>query len=139
MRRALAIASVLLAAGALAVFATGSGDAGISALVALGRLYDDFAATLRTSDIPSYLTGEQATMYRMAVDDQAYAMDQKAAAHYAEAVATSFRLTLYGEDSAWAARRLGELRPDEGLYERLPGGPYIALRGPVVTSFEPTL
>lgn len=123
-----------------AVVATGSGEWGIASLVALGKLYDEFAQAFRAAELPSYLTGDQAELYRSAVADQAYAMDERAAAHYLLAVETSCRLTWYDDASAYAVRRLGELRPDDhpGVLEQLPEPRYLVSKI-ARFSFEPTL
>ncbi len=99
----------------------GAGEWGIAALVALGKVYEDMAISLRTGDAPAYLTAEQVELYRMQIEDKAYVQDEKAVNAYKTALDKSFELTLYNENTAYATRQLGVLRPDEypGLSEVL--------------------
>ncbi|MEN0063056.1 MAG: tetratricopeptide repeat protein [Myxococcota bacterium] len=99
----------------------GAGRWGIAALVALGKTYDNMAKSLRTSDVPSYLTDEQVEFYSMTIEDRAYLQEEKAVSAFKLAIDKSFELTLYNDDSAFATRRLGELRPEDypGLHEQL--------------------
>jgi len=99
----------------------GAGRWGIAALVALGRVYDDMAESLRTSDVPSYLTEEQVEFYSMKIEDRAYLQEEKAVEAFKVAIDKSYNLTLYNDDTAFANRRLGELRPEDypGMYEQL--------------------
>ena len=70
-------------------------------------------AALANSYIPDYLTADQAEMYKMGLDDKAYLQEEKAVEAYRLALEKSFELNLYNDNTAYATRRLGELRPDE--------------------------
>ena len=103
------------------VVAVGAGEWGLAALVALGRAYEDMGDTLRNGDMPYYLTEEQREIYGMAIEDKVYVQEEKAVEAYRLALEKSYELTLYNENTAFATRRLGELRPDDfpGLQEQL--------------------
>ena len=95
------------------ILATGAGEWGLAAIIELGKAYDDMGAALANSYIPDYLTADQAEMYKMGLDDKAYLQEEKAVEAYRLALEKSFELNLYNDNTAYATRRLGELRPDE--------------------------
>ena len=96
-----------------AIVKTGSGEWGLAALVQLGRAYENMAESLKNSYVPYYLTEDQAEMYRMGLEDKAYVQVEKAVNVYSQALAKAYELNLYNENTAYATRRLGELRPDD--------------------------
>ncbi len=104
-----------------AVVQTGAGEWGLAALVSLGKAYENMAVSLRTGDVPFYLTEDQMELYSMAIEDKAYVQDEKAVNAYDLALGKSYELTIYNENTAYATRRLGTLRPDDfpGLNEQL--------------------
>ncbi len=89
------------------------GEWSLAALVELGKIWENFGTTVVESYVPSYLTENQADLYRMGLEDRAYTQREKAANFYAEAIKQAFSVNLYNEQTAFAIRRLGELRPDE--------------------------
>lgn len=103
------------------IVGTGAGEWGLAALVRVGQANENMAQSLLNSHIPSYLTQDQIELYRMALEDNAYKPTEKAVTYYAAALDKSFELNLYDENTAFATRRLAELRPkdfpalDEGL------------------------
>jgi TolA-binding protein len=103
------------------IISTGAGKWGIAGLVKLGQIYENMAKTFDTGHIPSYLTDSQREIYEMKIEDQVYQWEEKAVQAYKLAVDKSYELTEYNENTALAARRLGELRPDDfpGLWEKL--------------------
>lgn len=117
------------------IIKTGAGEWGLASLVALGRVYENFAETLITSDIPSYLTKDQADIYRMTLEDRAYVQNEKAVEAYTLALGKSYELRLYNDNTAFATRRLGELRPDDypGLAEEIPSPGFVSEK---VRTFE---
>lgn len=80
------------------------------------------------SYIPSYLTEDQAELYKMALEDKAYPATEKAVAAYDAALNKAYELSLYNEHTAEATRRLGVLRPSDypGLFETIPEARYAA-------------
>ncbi len=58
----------------------------------------------------------------MTLQDKAFPQIEKAVAAYSQALSKGFELSLYNDNTAFAARRLGELRPKEfpGLFETIP-------------------
>lgn len=100
---------------------TGAGEWGLAALVALGQAYENMAHALRTGDTPYYLTDDQREIYMMTLEDRAYMQEEKAVEAYKLALEKSFELTLYNDNTAFATRKLGELRPNDypGLQEDL--------------------
>ena len=103
------------------IIETGAGEWGLAALINMGRAYEDMGGTLIESPNPYYLTDDQIEMYRMGIEDLVYGQEEKAIAAYKLALEKSFELTLYNDNTAFATRRLGELRPDDfpGLEEQL--------------------
>ena len=93
------------------VLDSGSGAWGVAAIVQLGRAYEDMAATLEASHVPSFLTEEQAVYYRQDMGTQADLVRFKAAEAYGTALQKALELDLYGEDAAFARERLHELDP----------------------------
>ncbi len=100
---------------------TGAGEWGLAAIVQLGKVYDNMGDSLANSAIPYYLTDDQREMYQMALEDRVYPQIEKAVGAYGIALDKSYNLTLYNENTAYAVRRLGELRPADfpGLEEEL--------------------
>jgi cellulose synthase operon protein C len=93
------------------IIGTGAGEWGLAGLVALGKAYENMAAALRESYIPPNLNADQKEFYKMGLEDRAFPQVEKAVEAYNTAVQKSFELSLYNENTAYAIRRLGELRP----------------------------
>jgi hypothetical protein len=123
------------------VVETGAGEWGLASLVALGKAYENMAESLRTSDRPDYLTAEQEEFYTMALEDKAYVQEEKAINAFKLALDKSYELTLYNENTAYATRRLGELRPDEfqGLSEQLLDPRWTSSKGGKSYDYETSL
>ncbi len=119
------------------IIATGAGRWGLASLVRLGRAYENLGEALLNSYVPSYLTEDQAEIYKMALEDKAYPAAQKAAAVYQAGLDKAFELSIYNDDTAEATRRLGVIAPDEypGLFETVPA-PRYASPSTKVASFE---
>ncbi|MCO4746546.1 MAG: tetratricopeptide repeat protein [Proteobacteria bacterium] len=100
---------------------TGAGEWGLAALVKLGQAYENMGESLKNSHVPSYLTPDQVELYTMAIEDKVYPQVEKSVAAYQASLGKSYELTLYNENTAFATRRLGELRPNDfpGLREEL--------------------
>jgi tetratricopeptide (TPR) repeat protein len=105
----------------LPVVSTGAGEWGLASLVALGKAYENMAESLRTGDVPSYLNEEQREFYGMGIEDKAYVQDEKAINAYKLALEKSYQLTIYNDNTAYATRQLGVLRPEDfpGLSEQV--------------------
>ncbi len=101
---------------------TGAGPWGLASLVAIGRVYENMGDTLRNSQCPYYLSEDQCQLYKLQIADKAFVQTEKAVDAYKLALEKAFELKLYNDDTAFATRRLGELRPDEfpGLFETVP-------------------
>lgn len=95
------------------IIAVGAGEWGLASLVTLGKAYDNMGATLENSHIPSYLTDDQAEIYKMQLEDRAYVQEEKAVNAYKLALEKAYEFNLYNDNTAYATRQLGELRPDE--------------------------
>ncbi|MBM76631.1 MAG: hypothetical protein CMK59_14590 [Proteobacteria bacterium] len=95
------------------VIAIGGGEWTLAAVVQIGRAYDNYAQTIQNSYIPTYLSEDQKELYNMQLEDRTYQYQQKAIAYYQKALEVAFELNLYNETTAFATRRLGELRPEE--------------------------
>jgi tetratricopeptide (TPR) repeat protein len=121
------------------VIQTGSGEWGLAAMVALGKAQENLAQTLLDGDVPSFLNAEQAEAYRTLMTDIAYLRIDEAVQLYAGALDQAYGLTLYNDDTAYAARRLGELRPADypRLEEEVPAAGFTA-SGIPATGYEAT-
>jgi tetratricopeptide (TPR) repeat protein len=119
---------------------TGAGEYGVAALVDLGKLYENLAESLRTSYVPPSLNEEQREFYADSLEDKAFPNDEKATQAYTQALQTSYRLNLYTDNTAYAVRRLGELRPADypGLNEDMLTPRYTS-KAVVESTFEPAL
>jgi tetratricopeptide (TPR) repeat protein len=91
----------------------GAGEWGLAALVQAGRAYEDMADSLVGSFIPSYLTEDQVDLYKMGLEDKAYLQTEKAVNTYAQALGEAYKYNVYDDNTAFATRRLGELRPED--------------------------
>lgn len=123
-----------------AIVATGAGEWGLAAVVRLGQVYENMAETLKNSHIPSYLTADQRDIYNMAIEDKVYPLTEKAISAYTLALEKSYGLTLYNDNTAFATRQLGKLRPNDfpGLEEELITPRYTSQKSRSFT-FEPAL
>ncbi len=119
-----------------AIIETGAGEWGLAALIALGQAYENMGQTLKKSPCPFYLTDDQCSIYTMTLEDRTYVQTEKAVGVYKIALDKAFELKLYNDDTAFAVRRLGELRPADypGLFETIPQPGLTAER---VRTFEP--
>ncbi len=115
------------------VLNTGAGEWGLASLVKLGQVYEDMADTFTNSKCPSYLTTDQCEIYSAQIGDKGFPQIEKAVASYSEALKKAYELNLYNDNTAYATRQLGVLRPLEypGLYEIVPQNRFTA---PAVTS-----
>lgn len=111
-----------------AILNTGAGEWGLASLTRLGQVYENMSESLKTSAAPSYLTEDQLEIYRMQLEDKAFPQVEKAVTAYSEALKKAYELNLYNDNTAFATRRLGELRPDEypGLFEKVPESKFSA-------------
>ena len=82
-------------------------------MVELGRVYENMAATLEQSYVPSYLTPEQRLIYTDHLSDGVVAQQQKAIEAYDLCVQRSFELNLYNQNTRAALASLGALDPVE--------------------------
>jgi TolA-binding protein len=116
---------------------TGAGEWGLASLVQLGKAYENMGTTLETSYMPEYLNEEQRFFYSNSLKDKAYVQVEKAVNVYAEALKKAYELNLYNENTDFATRQLGKLRPDDfpALVEELPM-PRFTSRSVAETKFE---
>lgn len=91
----------------------GVGEWGLASLVQAGKAYEDMSDSLINSFIPDYLTEDQTEIYRMGLEDKAYVQTEKAVNAYSQALGEAYKYNLYNDNTAYATRRLGELRPDD--------------------------
>ncbi len=103
------------------IVSTGAGEWGLASLVKVGQAYENMGEALRNSPCPSYLSVEQCELYKISLEDKVFVQVEKAVNAYNLTLEKSFQLSLYNENTAFATRRLGELRPNDfpGLEERL--------------------
>ena len=124
----------------LEIIRTGAGEYGLAALVDLGKVYENLAESLRNSYVPPNLNEEQREYYADSLEDKAYPNDEKATQAYTQALSKSYELNLYNDNTAYAVRRLGELRPADfpGLEEDMLTPRYTS-KSVVESNFEPAL
>jgi hypothetical protein len=122
------------------IIRTGAGEWGLAALVRVGQAYENMADSLKNSYIPEYLSADQREFYVMALEDKIYPQQEKAVEAYTNALEKSFELSLYNENTAYATRRLGDLRPDDfpGLSEGLLKPGYVTTHG-AASNYETAL
>ncbi len=115
------------------VLNTGAGEWGLASLVKLGQVYEDMADTFQNSKCPSYLTSDQCDLYKAQVGDKGFPQIEKAVSAYSNALKKAYELNLYNDNTAYATRQLGVLRPLDypGLYEIVPQNRFTA---PAVTT-----
>ncbi|MEQ1564959.1 MAG: tetratricopeptide repeat protein [Myxococcota bacterium] len=123
------------------VVATGAGEWGLASLVALGKAYENMADALINGDKPYYLSEDQLEIYNMGLQDRAYVQQEKAVNAYKLALDKSYELTLYNENTGYATRQLGVLRPDDfsGLTEQLVDPRFTSSKAAKKYPFEPSL
>jgi hypothetical protein len=85
----------------------------LSAIVEIAKAYDNYADSIKNSYVPSFLDEDQAELYKMQMEDQAFPYYEKATQTYQQALEFAFKYNVYTDATAEATRRLGELRPDE--------------------------
>lgn len=97
------------------ILRTGSGEWGLASATTLGKAYENMAWTLScdNSYVPTYLNEGQREIYCMGLEDKAFVQTEKAAAAYALALEKAYELNLYNDNTAYATRQLGQMRPDE--------------------------
>lgn len=96
-----------------AIINVGAAEWGLASLVALGKAYDNMGDSLLNSYIPDFLTDDQRDFYQMGLEDKAYVQEEKAVNAYKLALDEAYRANLYNDNTAYATRQLGVLRPDE--------------------------
>lgn len=96
-----------------AILNTGAGEWGMASLVRLGQVYENMAASLETSASPSYLTEDQREIYMADLSTKAFPLIERAVTAYKSGLEKAYQLNLYNDNTAFATRRLGELRPTE--------------------------
>jgi tetratricopeptide (TPR) repeat protein len=125
----------------LPIVDTKAGEWGLASLTALGKSYENMAETLRTGDVPSYLSDDQREFYMMGIEDKAYVLEEKAVNAYTLALEKAYQLTIYNDDTAYATRQLGVLRPDDypGLTEQVLDPRWTAQKAGSKFDFEKSL
>lgn len=96
-----------------AILNTGAGEWGLASLVKLGQAYENMADSLLNATPPSYLTEDQKEIYQSEISTRAFPLVERAVAAYSQGLEKAYELNLYNDNTAFATRRLGELRPTE--------------------------
>ncbi len=110
------------------VVGLGSTPWAIESLVRMGRAYEDLSAAILASWVPAHLTPDQQEIYRMRLEDLAWAPRERAATFYEAAATRAASLTFRSEATVYAASRLRALgRPDAPVpVETLPRAEFFA-------------
>jgi tetratricopeptide (TPR) repeat protein len=107
---------------AAAILETGSGRWGVAALALLGEGHEHMALALRGAFVPTYLSAEQAELYRALLNDRAGQQEILAVEVYSAAFDKARQLALYTPAALAARARLAALAPEDWppAYEELP-------------------
>ena len=97
----------------LEVAGMAAGKFTISAIVEIGKAYEDYADAIKNSYVPSFMDEDQQELYKMQLEDQAFPYYNMATDAYQKALEFAFQYNLYTDASAEATRRLGALKPSE--------------------------
>ncbi|MBI3183832.1 MAG: tetratricopeptide repeat protein [Myxococcales bacterium] len=104
------------------VLAIGAGEWGIAALTRIGTAYADFAQNFIDSPNPKGLDEEQLEMYRGALEEKAFPLEEKSIEALEKALAKSYELAIYNEWTLQAQDKLNKYRP--GTYGKVREVPF---------------
>lgn len=85
----------------------------LAAIVEIGKAADNYANSITGSYIPYWFDEDQTTMWTMRLEDQAYVYNERAVEYYELALVKAYEGNIYNKYTAYAVRRLGELRPND--------------------------
>lgn len=85
----------------------------IAAIVEIGKAADNYADSILNSYIPYWFDQDQTDMWKMRLEDQAYVYNERSVEFYELALNKAYDGNIYNEYTAYAVRRLGELRPND--------------------------
>ena len=104
------------------VLAIGAGEHGIAALTRIGLAYGDFAQNFLDSPDPKGLDEDQQAMYRGALEEKAFPLEEKAIEALEKALTKSYELSIYNEWTLMAQDKMNKYRP--GTYAKVRDVPY---------------
>ena len=85
----------------------------IAAIVEIGKAADNYADSIYNSYVPYWFDQDQTDMWKMRLEDQAYVYNERAVEYYQLALQKAYESNIYNDYTAYAVRRLGELRPND--------------------------
>ncbi len=94
------------------VLALKNGEFGIAALTRIGHVYEDFARSLRAVPLPRGLDVAQKEIYRSAIENKAFPIEEKAIEAYTNALAKASELKIQSTWTVDAHVRLSQLKSD---------------------------
>jgi hypothetical protein len=85
----------------------------IAAIVEIGKAADNYADSILNSYVPYWFDQDQTDMWKMRLEDQAYVYNERSVEYYELALQKAYEGNIYNDYTAYAVRRLGELRPND--------------------------
>lgn len=95
------------------VLQIGSGEYGIAALTRIGMAYGDFAQNFLDSPTPKGLDEDQTEMYRAAIEEKAFPLEEKALEGLEKALAKAYELNIYNEWTTLAQDKINKYHPGQ--------------------------
>ncbi len=99
------------------ILAIGNGEYGIAALTRIGLAYGDMSQNFLDSPTPKGFDEDQTDMYRTALEEKAFPLEEKALEALDKALAKSYELSIYNEWTLLAQDKVNKYKP--GLYGKV--------------------
>jgi tetratricopeptide (TPR) repeat protein len=108
----------------------GGGKWSIAAAMEKGKAQENYGVTIKGAFVPSYLSEGAQEIFSMQLEDQAYPYVQKAIELYGAVLTVANNNDFYTDASAYAAERLGILKPEDypSLDEELLQSDYLSVQ-----------
>ncbi|MBL8951450.1 MAG: tetratricopeptide repeat protein [Myxococcaceae bacterium] len=99
------------------ILAIGNGEYGVAALTRIGLAYGDMSQNFLDSPTPKGFDEDQTDMYRTALEEKAFPLEEKALEALDKALAKSYELSIYNEWTLLAQDKVNKYKP--GLYAKV--------------------
>lgn len=99
------------------ILGIGNGEFGIAALTRIGLAYGDMSQAFLDSPTPKGFDEDQESMYRTALEEKAFPLEEKAIEALDKALAKSYELSVYNEWTLLAQDKVNKYKP--GLYGKV--------------------
>jgi hypothetical protein len=116
----------------------GAGKWSLAAVMELGKAEENYADVLKNTFVPGFLSEGAQEMWVMQWEDRSYPHLQSAIGWYEAVLNKSNNADTYTEATGYAAKRLGELKPEEypSLDEELLNSDYLSVKTSERTYFD---